>query len=128
MEKPKMPFTKQKQTIEVESSISPRAKRFTLQLPVHYRLVGESEWRHGTTENISRSGVLFRTDQPLEPNARLEFSVELPTGIFGMAATEIQCRGEIVRRASAAEDEVCPALAARILDYQFHRTGPLAAA
>jgi PAS domain S-box-containing protein len=124
MEESKMHLTKQ-QTIELESGIPPRATRFTMQLPVHYRLAGESVWRHGTTENISRSGVLFRTDHSLEPNARLEFSVELPTGIFGMAATEILCRGEIVRQVD--EDEICPVHAARILDYQFHRSGPLAA-
>ena len=125
-EKPKMPLTKQ-YAINPETDLVPRAPRFTLQLPVHYRLPGETQWRYGTTENISRSGVLIRTDQPLEPNAHLEFSVELPTGIFGMAATEILCRGEIVRQVDAEGDDTSPALAARILDYQFHRTGPLAA-
>ena len=122
-----MPVIKQ-QAIEFETGLPPRAPRFTLQLPVHYRLSGETQWRHGTTENISRSGVLFRTDRPLEPNVRLEFSVELPTSVFGMAATEIQCRGEIVRQADPDEEGMPPVLAARILDYQFHRTGPLAAA
>ncbi len=126
-EKPKMPLTKQ-YAIEAETGLSPRAPRFTLQLPVHYRLTGETLWRHGTTENISRSGVLIRTDQPLEPNARLEFCVELPTNVFGMAATEVLCRGEIVRQVDAAGEDMSPALAARILDYHFHRTGPLAAA
>jgi len=125
-EKSPMPVIKQ-QAIEFETGLPPRAPRFTLQLPVHYRLSGETQWRHGTTENISRSGVLFRTDQPLEPNARLELSVELPTRIFGMAATEIQCRGEIVRQVFPAEEGMPPALAARILDYQLHRTGPVAA-
>ena len=122
-----MPLTKQ-HAIAIETGLPPRAPRFTLQLPVHYRLSGEATWRHGTTENISRSGVLFRTDQPLEPNARLEFSVELPTNVFGMAATEIQCRGEVVRQVDPGEEGTTPVLAARILDYQFHRTGPLAAA
>jgi len=126
-EKPKMPTTKQF-AIEAETGLPPRAPRFTLQLPVHYRLPGETLWRHGTTENISRSGVLFHTDQPLEPNARLEFSVELLTDVFGMAATEILCRGEIVRQVDAGGEDMSPALAASILDYQFHRTGPLAAA
>jgi CheY-like chemotaxis protein len=119
-EKPKMSTTKQC-PFNPETDLVPRAPRFTLQLPVHYRLDGESLWRHGTTENISRSGMLFRTDQPLEPNARLEFSVELPTDIFGMAATEIVCRGEIVRQVDPIGEDVNPALAARILDYQFHR-------
>ena len=126
-EKSKMPSTKH-HAIAIDTSLPLRAPRFTLQLPVHYRLCGETVWRHGTTENISRSGVLFRTDQPLEPNARLEFSVELPTNVFGMAATEIQCRCEIVRQVDPAEEGTPPVLAARILDYQIHRTGPLAAA
>ncbi len=121
-EKPEMPETKQF-LIEVENDLTSRATRFTLQLPVHYRVAGETMWRHGTTENISRSGVLFRADQPLEPNAHLEISVELPTSGFGMAATEILCRGEIVRLVDSAGDNMSPALAARILDYHFHRTG-----
>ena len=37
-----------------------RATRFDLHLPLKYRLVGESGWREGTTENISRSGCFFR--------------------------------------------------------------------
>jgi len=126
-EKPRMPVTKQ-HAIEVEAGLPQRAKRFTLQLPVHYRLAGETVWRHGTTENISRSGVLFYSDQPLAPNARLEFSVELPTNVFGMAATKILCRGEIVRQVDAAGEDMSRALAARILDYQFYRSEPLAAA
>ena len=37
-----------------------RAPRFSLRLPIRYRTVGEPAWHDGTTENISRSGVLFR--------------------------------------------------------------------
>jgi hypothetical protein len=125
MEIPKMPETKQ--SAFSPDDLVPRAPRFTLQLPVHYRLRGESQWRCGTTENISRSGVLFRTEQPLEPHAHLEFSVELPTEIFGMAATEIICRGEIVRQVASGAEDVNPGLAARILDYQFHRCEQAAA-
>jgi CheY-like chemotaxis protein len=121
-EKPKMSLTKH----IPEAALIPRAPRFTLQLPVQYRLSGETSWRHGTTENISRSGVLFRADQPLEPNASLEFSVELPTSIFGMAATAILCRGEVVR--TVESEDVSPTLAARILDYHFQRTGQVAEA
>ena len=125
-EKPTMSSTKQFM-FEAENAAPARAPRFPMQLPVHYRLAGETMWRYGTTENISRSGVLIRTDQQLEPNVHLEFSVELPTSVFGMAATEILCRGEVVRQANAAGEDPSPLLAARILDYHFHRTGPLAA-
>ncbi len=40
-----------------------RATRFDLHLPLKYRLVGESGWREGTTENISRSGMLFQAEE-----------------------------------------------------------------
>jgi len=126
-EKPKMSSTKQ-YVINPETDLVPRAPRFTLQIPVHYRVPGETHWRHGTTENISRSGVLFRTEQLLDAHERLEISLELPTEVFGMAAAEIVCRGEIVRQVDRAEAGLSPALAARILDYQFHRNGQLAEA
>ena len=40
----------------------PRAPRYTLQIPLRYRQAGDPSWREGRSENISRSGVLFRTD------------------------------------------------------------------
>jgi PAS domain S-box-containing protein len=125
-EKPKMSMTKQ-YAFNPETDLVPRAPRFTLQLPVHYRLHGETLWRHGTTENISRSGLLFRTEQLLQPHARLEISLELPTDVFGITAAEIVCRGEIVRQVNPPEEGM-RALAARILDYQFHRNGQLSEA
>jgi len=124
-ERPEMSSTKQ-YAFNPETDLVPRAPRFTLQIPVHYRVPGESQWRHGTTENISRSGVLFRTEQLLQPNERLEISLELPTDIFGLAAAEIVCRGEIVRQVDRADQGMSPVLAARILDYHFHRAGQLA--
>ena len=122
-EKPTMPMNKTH--IELEPGVS-RAPRFTLQLPVHYRVPGDSQWRHGTTENISRSGLLFRTEQLIPANERLEISLELPTDVFGMAAAEIYCRGEIVRQVETQSEGASRTMAARILDYQFHRTGPIA--
>jgi hypothetical protein len=46
-----------------------RATRFDLHLPLKYRLVGESGWREGTTENISRSGMLFQAEEPIPERA-----------------------------------------------------------
>ena len=38
-----------------------------------------------------------------------------------MAATEILCRGEVVRQVGPAGEGMSPTLAARILDYHFHQ-------
>ena len=96
-----------------------RAQRFNLHLPLRYRPVGEQSWRKGTTENISRSGMLFKAEESLEPNAQLEINLVLPVEIAGLAATEVVCRGEVVRSIDAPGANVSPALAAKILQYHF---------
>jgi PAS domain S-box-containing protein len=96
-----------------------RATRFDLHLPLKYRLVGESGWREGTTENISRSGMLFRAEESVAPNAQLEINLVLPAEIAGLAAAEVVCRGEVVRTVKTGADTVSPTLAAKILQYHF---------
>ncbi|MGB6384772.1 MAG: ATP-binding protein [Terriglobales bacterium] len=104
----------------LEKKVPPfRARRFNLQLPLRYRPLGEKSWRPGTTENISRSGLLFQAQELLYPNAQLEISLVLPAEIAGLAATEVICRGEIVRSIEAQGKSVNPALAAKILQYHF---------
>jgi hypothetical protein len=95
-----------------------RAQRYQLQLPLRYRPMGEDAWRKGTTENISRSGVLFRAQETMPARAQLEISLVLPPEIAGLSTAEVVCRGEIVR---AVEPDFSgnPALAAKILQYHF---------
>jgi hypothetical protein len=103
-----------------ERKIPPfRARRFNLHLPLRYRPLGEKSWRPGTTENISRSGMLFQAQELLNPNAQLEISLVLPAEIAGLAATEVICRGEVVRSVATQGLGVTPALAARIVQYHF---------
>jgi CheY-like chemotaxis protein len=96
-----------------------RAQRFHLHLPLRYRRLGEQDWHDGTTENISRSGMLFQADELLQPSAQLEINLVLPAEIAGLSATEVVCRGEVVRSIQPNGGTVNPALAARILQYHF---------
>jgi two-component system cell cycle sensor histidine kinase/response regulator CckA len=96
-----------------------RAQRFKLTLPVRYRLLGEEDWQDGTTENISRSGMLFRVDKLLQPTSQVEISLVLPPEIAGVSAAEVVCRGEVVRAMQPEDPAANPALAARILQYHF---------
>ena len=96
-----------------------RAKRFNLHLPLKYRPIGEEGWREGTTENISRSGMLFRAEEMLATNAQLEINLVLPAEIAGLSAAEVVCRGEVVRSVEGDSSTVSPALAAKILQYHF---------
>jgi PAS domain S-box-containing protein len=107
-------------SVVAERKVPPfRARRFNLHLPLQYRPLGEKNWRPGTTENISRSGLLFLAQELLSPNALLEISLVLPAEIAGLAATEVVCRGEVVRSVEAQGQGVSPALAAKILQYHF---------
>jgi PAS domain S-box-containing protein len=92
-----------------------RAKRFDLHLPMKYRFVGENGWHTGTTENISRSGMLFRAEENVSPSAQLEIHLVLPAEIAGLSTAEVICRGEVVRTLESKE----PTLAAKILQYHF---------
>ncbi len=111
----------------LEKKIPPfRARRFNLHLPLRYRPLGEKSWRPGTTENISRSGLLFQAQEVLHPNVQLEISLVLPAEIAGLGATEVICRGEVVRsvetqKRAQGQDRTSmpPALAAKILQYHF---------
>src|SRR5207244_380905 len=96
-----------------------RAQRFNLQLPLRYRLVGDNAWREGTTENISRSGMLFRAEEVIPTNVQLEINLVLPAEIAGLSAAEVVCRGEIVRAMQPEQPTMSPAVAAKILQYHF---------
>jgi signal transduction histidine kinase/CheY-like chemotaxis protein len=96
-----------------------RAQRFQLQLPLKYRKLDEEKWHDGKTRNISRSGLLFQAEDPLQPNVVLEINLVLPAEIAGLSPTEVVCRGEVVRTVAEAGTEMPPALAAKILQYRF---------
>jgi PAS domain S-box-containing protein len=115
------PFSLSALSTKVREKVSSasRAQRFDRHLPLKYRIVGESVWRNGTTENISRSGMLFRAEELIQPNAKLEINLVLPAEIAGVTSAEVICHGEVVRTVELEQPIVGTALAARILRYQF---------
>ncbi|HEV2718128.1 MAG TPA: response regulator, partial [Terriglobales bacterium] len=113
-------FARESQFPRREKFTSPfRAQRFNLHLPLKYRILGEDDWRDGTTENISRSGLLFQAEEMVAPNAQLEINLVLPAELAGLSAAEVVCRGEVVRTVEGESSRVNPALAAKILQYHF---------
>ena len=110
----------QAQLLRFRDKMAPlRAQRFNLHLPLKYRMLGEQAWRTGTTENISRSGLLFRVEVLVPTSAQLEINLVLPAEIAGLASAEVVCRGEVVRSIAAEAPASNPALAAKILQYHF---------
>jgi hypothetical protein len=97
-----------------------RAQRFTIRTPIRYREVGGRRWFEGITENISRSGVLFRADHVLGPKAAVQMSLSLPVKMSGKRPAKISCRGTVVRTALTTEPNLT-VIGATIRRYRFRR-------
>jgi hypothetical protein len=98
-----------------------RAPRFPIQAPLSFRAGGEKAWHEGTTINISRSGVLFKSDLALDPKTVLEMRIAFPPEMTGDAETNVICWGPIVRRQPIGPEEHFHSLAAAFFRYRFQR-------
>jgi len=92
----------------VESAQINRAPRFPLKVPIHYRKSGMLNWHDGRTLNISRSGVLFHTDENLKTDLTLEIRISLPQN------TTLACQGTVIRTEPTVSTKTFKGLAARI--------------
>jgi len=92
-----------------------RARRFPLTLPIRCRRAGEEGWIEGVTINISSSGVLFCTSEPLDVDTPVEMSIVL--GESRARAGELRCDGHIVRIESG--DSPTPSIAAAFSRYDL---------
>jgi hypothetical protein len=99
--------------------VGTRAIRYPIRMPIRYRVSGEFYWHEGRTENISRSGVLFRTEQPLAMRTAVEMLMTLPAEISGGNQATVVCRGRVVRVVPAGAEEPQPAIAATIAGYRL---------
>ncbi len=100
----------------------PRAKRFAIQVPVLFRQTGQISWSQGRSENISRSGILFCSEEEVEIGTHLELSFKLRgEEMGGEEGAMVICQAQIVRRVLPPAPDAPPALAARILDYRLMR-------
>jgi len=100
---------------------SNRAERFPIRIPVRYREPRGLVWFEGKTENISRSGVLFRTESVLSPKTTVEMRLALPVVIKDEAPCEILCKGVVVRVEQSSIRGAPPALAVAIQHYRLSR-------
>jgi len=100
----------------------PRAPRFELLLPLRYRTQGWDEWEEGSLRNISRSGLFFSAQRSYSINTRIELTFTLPKVLRDEPPGAVRCQGQVARSVLSATEEDRPAIAVRILDYQFMRT------
>lgn len=105
---------------------SDRAPRFPIHIPIRYRRLHSRDWLVGSTENVSRSGVLFRAERPFELAAILDLRLELPqTNDQDRVRAEIACKGEVVRVDLTYDAGGSVAVAVAIHDYRLVQKRPL---
>ena len=92
------------------------APRFSLKLPMRYRPKGERRWRESMTSNLSSTGTLFATVEPLPPGKLLEIEITMAAGLLKPGL--IRTFSEVIRQ--NAEDEFL-ITAVRHLQYQLHQ-------
>ena len=80
--------------------MTPRAERFPLIRPIQYRVAGEQWWGRGVTENMSATGVLFRSARPIHIGTDVDVDVVMQEGLPGR---HILCRARIVRASAPLE-------------------------
>ena len=73
------------------------APRFSLNLPLRYRLHGESAWRLAPTRNLSSSGVLFRTAEMHTLGSEVEVEITL-SDAYPVQASKVKAAGKVVRQ------------------------------
>ena len=80
-----------------------RAARFTVRLPLRYRVVGSEAWSSGMSANISRSGLLCHTApadalrEALRSNPRVDITLEVPVLAADAPPHQVLFRARVVR-------------------------------
>lgn len=96
-----------------------RARRMPLRLSLRYRRVGEDLWHDSITQNISRSGVLFRADSDVDPDVVVEIELRLPSvARLNPTGARVVGHARIVRKTTLGGSR-SEALAAAFLDYDL---------
>jgi hypothetical protein len=86
---------------------------------VHFRRIGDPDWHSGQAENVSRSGVLFRSKDSLPLQATVEVRFTLTT-VRHQPTTEVVCRGRVVRTISPSNEQRWSGAAVLVEDYDTH--------
>ena len=110
-----------------KSAWTPRERRLRHEVPVQFRVKGTEEWSEGKTENISRSGVLFRSPVAFEAHTRLELKFEMPKELTGESPAEVVCHASVRRVIENPVSKKQPAsfnIACAVADYDFSALNP----
>lgn len=85
------------------------AVRFPMKLVIH---IGTAEGvLEAMTENISANGLLFVSDRLPEVDSKIEFTINMPSGVMGSEKdVMIHCFGRVVRHQSSGGEKKAAAV------------------
>ncbi len=92
-----------------------RASRIKTEVALTFRPVGGFGWTQARMENISKSGILLRTQQVVGVGTRIEMKFAPPPNVWEDAKGLVLCRGKIVRVAPSPGSPGRASLAVKIL-------------
>ena len=108
-------------TAAVNQRYHSRAPRYSIPIAILYRTPTDSTWQEGQTENISRSGVLFKTRRPIPRDTPVELMMEIPEFIPTRVEGPAICRGRVVRSVPPSVLDDSQGFAAAILEFELAR-------
>jgi len=86
----------------IERRVAPRVN---IRVPLRFRLFNapKSSEHEAESENISRRGLYFQTEVPLEVGALLEVTMRIAKDVKGKFASDIACMARVVRVQTLAQ-------------------------
>jgi hypothetical protein len=104
-----------------------RERRLRHVVPVMYRMAVGEDWTSAISENLSRSGLLFRSAQEVAEGSSIELKLEMPEELTGESPAEVLCQATVARvthvEAKGKEPESF-LVACAIEDYSFRTKLP----
>jgi hypothetical protein len=91
-------------------------QRFDMRLPFEIVRGGTMTKVMGETRNVSSTGVLFTSAQPLNPGQSIEYLITFPKALGARAAVRLRCMGKVLRHETEES-----AFAATLERYEFLR-------
>jgi hypothetical protein len=116
---PQVSGTEANVSVARKASWTPRARRLKSPIAVQLRVQGGSEFRPGTIENISQSGLFLKIEDCPAKHETLEMIFEMPVEISGQHNAKVLCIGKVVRIAEPKDGSSESGCAVTILDYHF---------
>lgn len=86
-------------------TITPRAARVSMPIPIMFRRPGDEEWLPGRVVNLSESGVLFGPTE-LRPGTLVEVLLSPSVQVGTLATGKQVCAAEVVRATDAGATAV----------------------